>query len=217
MTIDQAPPAPPPPPAAPAVVGGINPLSSQPLGPQEVSALRNARSELSRQLTSASERRNELMEQLKNAPAEGRAGLEQRIQLLDQRLLTLEGDIQTVGRQLALAPRAGTEGQPSPFPPGRGQREFDPELVIPILAIIFVGVAALRLVWNRGRRTPVAPQRDPQVDARMERLEQAVDAVAIEVERIGESQRYQAKLLAEGTAPLMAFADARAREAVRRD
>jgi hypothetical protein len=31
----------------------------------------------------------------------------------------------------------------------------------------------------------------------MERLEQAVDAIAIEVERVGESQRFQQKLLAE--------------------
>jgi hypothetical protein len=31
----------------------------------------------------------------------------------------------------------------------------------------------------------------------MERLEQAVDAIAIEIERVGEAQRYQTKVLAE--------------------
>jgi hypothetical protein len=31
----------------------------------------------------------------------------------------------------------------------------------------------------------------------MERLEQAVDAIALEIERVGESQRYQQKVLAE--------------------
>jgi hypothetical protein len=34
-------------------------------------------------------------------------------------------------------------------------------------------------------------------DARLERIELAIDAVAIEIERIGESQRFTAKLLAE--------------------
>ncbi len=38
---------------------------------------------------------------------------------------------------------------------------------------------------------------NPELDARITRVEQAVDAVAIEVERVGEGQRYLTKLLAE--------------------
>ena len=37
----------------------------------------------------------------------------------------------------------------------------------------------------------------PDVTARLERIEQAVEAVAIEVERIAEAQRFSAKLMAE--------------------
>ncbi|MDQ6829938.1 MAG: hypothetical protein M3081_13850 [Gemmatimonadota bacterium] len=37
----------------------------------------------------------------------------------------------------------------------------------------------------------------PEIEARLTRVEQAVDAVAIEVERVGEGQRYLTKLLAE--------------------
>ena len=36
-------------------------------------------------------------------------------------------------------------------------------------------------------------------DHRLEQLQQSVDAIAIEVERIAEAQRFTAKLLAEGT------------------
>jgi len=36
-------------------------------------------------------------------------------------------------------------------------------------------------------------------DSRFERLEQAVDAIAVEVERISEAQRFSAKLLSEQT------------------
>ena len=34
-------------------------------------------------------------------------------------------------------------------------------------------------------------------DARMEQLQQSVDAIAVEVERIGEAQRFNAKLAAQ--------------------
>jgi hypothetical protein len=66
------------------------------------------------------------------------------------------------------------------------------------MVVMFVGFAVLRLIWNRGRPR-VTPQ-SPAMDQRMERIEQAVDAIAIEVERIGEAQRYQAKLIGAGPA-----------------
>jgi hypothetical protein len=37
----------------------------------------------------------------------------------------------------------------------------------------------------------------PDVGARLERMEQALDSIAIEVERISEGQRFTTKLLAE--------------------
>ena len=38
------------------------------------------------------------------------------------------------------------------------------------------------------------------VDQRLERIEQAVDAIAVEVERLAEGQRFATRLLSEGTA-----------------
>jgi len=37
----------------------------------------------------------------------------------------------------------------------------------------------------------------PEVLARLERMEQAIDSIAVEVERISEGQRFTTKLLAE--------------------
>jgi hypothetical protein len=53
-----------------------------------------------------------------------------------------------------------------------------------------------------GRRKDPVPARLP--DARLEYLQQSVDAVALEVERIGEAQRFSDKLRAERgeTSPL---------------
>jgi hypothetical protein len=56
-------------------------------------------------------------------------------------------------------------------------------------------LAATRILWRRGN--VAARPRDPAADDRMARIEQAVESVAIEVERIGESQRFTARLLTE--------------------
>jgi hypothetical protein len=55
------------------------------------------------------------------------------------------------------------------------------------------------LAWRGGRSaTSVSPD---DSDARLARIEQSVDAVAIEVERIGEGQRFVTQLVAERGAP----------------
>ena len=41
----------------------------------------------------------------------------------------------------------------------------------------------------------------PSVTARLERMEQAIDSIAVEVERISEGQRFTTKLLSERSAP----------------
>ena len=48
------------------------------------------------------------------------------------------------------------------------------------------------------RRTKSIPPPAPQ-DDRLEHLQQSVDSIAIEVERIAEAQRFTARLLAERT------------------
>lgn len=66
------------------------------------------------------------------------------------------------------------------------------------IAIIALGVPIVRAItkrWERGPQRP--PEPSPDVVARLERIEQAVEAVAIEVERIAEAQRFSAKLAAE--------------------
>ena len=60
--------------------------------------------------------------------------------------------------------------------------------------LIAVGLGA-RLLWRQGSRPR---QRLPMIDeSRMERIENAVDAIAIEVERISEAQRFTTALLAD--------------------
>jgi hypothetical protein len=69
------------------------------------------------------------------------------------------------------------------------------------LAVLF-GLGAQRL-WSRSRdTTPANVMTRQELEARLARVEpqqitQALDAIAVEVERIGESQRYLTKVLME--------------------
>jgi hypothetical protein len=78
------------------------------------------------------------------------------------------------------------------------------------VAIIFVTFMVVVLmpisigISRRLRRSAQAapPQvSDPAVHARLDRLENAVDAIAIEIERIAEGQRFVTKVMTERPAP----------------
>ena len=76
------------------------------------------------------------------------------------------------------------------------------DIVIPIAGMTMIvtlalGVPFVRALIRRWERQPLQPSVPPEVAARLERIEQAVDAVAIEVERISEGQRFTTKLLSE--------------------
>lgn len=69
------------------------------------------------------------------------------------------------------------------------------------VAVIALGIPIIRALTRRFvDRPPAAPAIAADVHDRLERIEQAVDTVAIEVERISESQRYLTRLMAESRA-----------------
>src|SRR4029434_1470449 len=95
-------------------------LPTRPLTGREVAALRQRGSELSRQLNSASNRRDQLAGQLEDAQGANKAGIEARIAQLDQRIMGIESDIAQNGRLLASAPasalaNANSEARVTPF------------------------------------------------------------------------------------------------------
>lgn len=50
---------------------------------------------------------------------------------------------------------------------------------------------------SRGQRESLVANRDPELMARISRVEQIVEATAIEIERISEGQRFTTKLLSD--------------------
>src|SRR6478672_786723 len=70
-------------------------------------------------------------------------------------------------------------------------------IVMSVAGFVTIGLGA-RILWRWGSlKKPV--ERTPHDDERMQRLETAVDTIAIEVERISEAQRFMVGLLSAPT------------------
>jgi archaellum component FlaC len=168
---------------------------------RDLEALKSRREELSNQLQSVDSRRSKLISQLKQTgDPTAVKGLENRLALLDARQLQLETDIQTTGQQLSSA-AAGVLATTSEAPFARGMSNRQ-QTALSILGIIFVlfpiSIGIARGLWRRASRQGPPPAAFAQTAQRLERLEESVDAIAVEVERISEGQRFVTKLLSEG-------------------
>ena len=189
---------PPPAPAIPQVQVKVNgvPINQSPTA--LLKAAEAARRELANQLDNLQERRNNLSERLQDPMVKGadKTGLESRIAEVDARISAVDKQIAAADAEVAKA--AGVPGayvEPPPF-----ERSGPPEEVF-VLGGIFIVVVLLpislayaRRIWRRGVVTVSAlPQ---EVMERLTRLDQAVDSIAVEVERIGEGQRFMTRLFA---------------------
>jgi hypothetical protein len=80
-----------------------------------------------------------------------------------------------------------------------------PEIVVPLGAFVCaiflaIGVPLARAFARKMDAEGRNPRLPTEVTDRLERMEQALDSVALEVERISEGQRFTTKLLSEGKA-----------------
>lgn len=77
------------------------------------------------------------------------------------------------------------------------------EMIVAITALVVVAYMFRSILGLIGRRLDAKshPSVSPATDERLARIEQAVDAIAVEVERISEGQRFTTKLLSEIRTP----------------
>jgi hypothetical protein len=214
------PPFPAPPGGAPAIAE-VQAPPARPLTAREVQAIRERREELSNQLQSAEGRRNRLSQRLDGAEGANRAGIEQRIKLLDERILQLEADIASTGRLLTSVPTETfslTQPPPEfgPFVPGgpAGPAPMFGAFAAGLIVATVLGFIRRRL-WRRPAPVVTPAGLPAESGQRFDRLEQAVDAIAIEVERISEGQRYVTRVLTEAQPAPALGAGERAAEPLR--
>lgn len=72
-----------------------------------------------------------------------------------------------------------------------------PEEIIAVPIIAIMAWAAVSIVKLLVGRNSVRPAELEKINDRLTRIEQAVDTVAIEIERVSEGQRFATKLLSE--------------------
>jgi hypothetical protein len=212
------------PPPSPLVViqgapGSGVPITIQaPRSARDIDALQARRDELSRQLTSVDTRRSKLMSQMKSTgDPTAVKGLEGRLALLDSRQLQLESDLAQVGQQLSSASAgliASTAATPVFAGLGPGQT-----LALSIVFTVFVlgplAIGFARTLFKRSNRPALPPAVFNEAAQRLERVEAAVETIALEIERISEGQRFVTKLLSENQPAPQLGAGQRSAESVR--
>jgi len=130
------------------------------------------------------------------------AALEGRRIDAEEQLLKVEDQLAGIGVTPQTVEAVGVPvGEPViPFDPNASG--FQERIaMVASLAIVFIGapiaVAIARLLWKRATAV-AAPSRPSAADSeRLARVEQSIDAMAVELERMGEGQRFVTKLLAE--------------------
>ncbi len=110
-------------------------------------------------------------------------------------------DAMAAARAAAENARTEVAEQPPAFPPfDQGPPESVMILVV-TLASLTAGTLILRPIFkalgSRLERRREPPPEIPDVAPRLERIEQAIEAIAVEVERISEGQRYVTKQMHE--------------------
>lgn len=171
-----------------------------PMTGRELEGLKSRRSELSDQLMSVDGRRSKLLSQMRTTgDPVAMKGLEDRLALLDHRQLQLESDLASTGQLLSSMPAGLVAGSQMPVFAGLGSGQV---VAISIVSVIFVGaplaIGFARTLWKRSSQPALPPAALAETAQRLERLEGAVDSIAIEIERISEGQRFVTKLLSEG-------------------
>lgn len=178
-----------------------------PQTPAEVRGVTDKLRALNDELQTAAERRNSVADRIRDMDVEARPGYLDRLAALDKRILTLENEIAVTTSQLAAAPasalaRSSTAVQQQ-SPEDRAARALEQVAndLVPIVAILSVFVLApititiSRFIWKRSLPAPKAVAVDVGTQQRLDQLQQCVDTIAIEVERISEGQRFVTRII----------------------
>jgi cytochrome c biogenesis protein ResB len=197
----------PPPPAAPGApvqaspqvfVNG-KPLTSSPSAVYQ--GMVKQREVLGDQMERLQDERRDISNRLGNAeehltPAD-KAGLEKRLNTLDGRIEAMDQRIAGADAQVASA--AAVPGAVVERPPE--VRQGPPEEVFVLggifmfVAIMPISIAYARRIWRRSAAAVAAIPQD--IIDRFTQIDQAVESIAVEVERIGEGQRFSTRVLSE--------------------
>lgn len=124
-----------------------------------------------------------------------REGLEQHLRTLDIRILDLRQQLADAQRQEAET--AAIPGATDRTPQEISNERFETFMVVGTLLSLAIAfplvVAYARRLW---KKAAVTVSMTPELDRRLDSIDRALETTALEVERIGEGQRFVTQLLA---------------------
>ena len=195
------------PPARDAAIRELFRISGVPATERQLTGLRARREELRAQLAGATDRRAELQERLtQETDGDVQRLIRQQVEHATGAMLSTEDAITTTDRQIAAAPPELLAATQSVPPPERRDVVPEDEAAGVAFSTFGAGVVLTLLIsrWRRRRRRGAgrgssmmdAPLPDGQLQ-HLQQLGMAVEAIAVEVERIGEGQRFVTQLLSD--------------------
>lgn len=187
-------------PGAPSAGPNI-PTGTLDLSKFSLNELRRMRAELSSQRGDLASRRTATAEAYEAGSGANKEGMGERLRLLDANIMVYENEMVRVGREIA-ARGGGVAEQPNfRVPPNYISEEdaagmaFGFSFMTLLLAVFFTR----RFMKKKYAGLPASRQQPNLIasNERLERIEQAVDTIAVEVERVSENQRFMTRLMTE--------------------
>ena len=188
---------------------GVDPYTGDPVLTQGARATPSAaaiyegfkaqRSELRDQLGDLEDTRRELSAQLQALPAgPERTALETRLTDVSARISAVDQMLASNAASLAQAAAIpGAVVEPPPYVrEGPPQEAYIVGTIFMFVFLLPLSIAWARRIWRKSATVITSFPRE--ITDRLSRMEQAVEATAVEVERIGEGQRFLTRLFTEG-------------------
>jgi transposase len=175
-------------------------------------AAEHQREELGNQMDRLKDERRDITNRLGSEEplsATDKAGLEKRLTAIDGRIEQLDNQIAAADAQVAATaaiPGAIVE-RPPEIRQGPPEEVFVLGGIFMFVAILPISIAYARRIWRRSSAAVAALPHD--IVERFTQIDQAVESIAVEVERIGEGQRFITRVLSEQGRPALAEPPAR--------
>ena len=184
------------------VVDGDGQARVLPAGEAAYYKLKTRHDQLREQLEELTERRDDLTEGIHGRSGADREGVESRIKSLDVQIQSLEKEVADVGREVAAAAPAQLS-VPEPRTIYRGYGDEDMVGAGFIGGSIMLALCLPMLIRAFRRRKWVPPgfattgQSPALPNERIDRMENAIESIAVEIERVSENQRFMTRLMTE--------------------
>ena len=183
--------------AAPVIAPTPRAATSSGLEGLSYAQLKARLNELQQQRQTIASRREAIAGQYERASGANQKGIGDRLTVMDNSIVGMETNIAAIA--LEMSKKAPVQTQPPFVPNGYWQDDVAGLGFSVFFGTLLLSVLVMRRFgWRRWARTQSVPATDtPLSNQRLDRIEHAVDAIAIEIERVSENQRFMTRLMTE--------------------